>query len=78
MTETPALPETARPAATATTFSLDFAATVMFPPLVVVTCALGAIDASVSFVTRGRDGLIARMEMFFSRGQALEAVGLEA
>ena len=31
----------------------------------------------VYFVTRGRDGLIAIMEMFFSRDQALKAVGRE-
>ena len=36
-----------------------------------------AMDFEVFFVTHGRDGLIARMEMFFSRAQALKAVGLE-
>jgi ketosteroid isomerase-like protein len=35
------------------------------------------MDFEVFFVTRGRDGLIAKMEMFFSREQALKAVGLE-
>lgn len=35
------------------------------------------MDFEVYFVTHGRDGLIARMEMFFSRAQALKAAGLE-
>jgi ketosteroid isomerase-like protein len=35
------------------------------------------MDFEVFFVTRSRNGLTERMEMFFSRAQALKAVGLE-
>jgi ketosteroid isomerase-like protein len=35
------------------------------------------MDFEVFFVTYGRAGLITRMEMFFSREQAVKAVGLE-
>ena len=35
------------------------------------------MDFEVFFVSHGRNGLIARMEMFFSREQALKAAGLE-
>jgi len=34
------------------------------------------MDFEVFYVQRGRDGKLARMEMFFSREQALEAAGL--
>jgi ketosteroid isomerase-like protein len=34
------------------------------------------MDFEVFYVQRGRDGKLARTEMFFSREQALEAVGL--
>jgi ketosteroid isomerase-like protein len=34
------------------------------------------MDFEVFYVQRGRDGKLARMEMFFSRAQALEAAGL--
>ena len=34
------------------------------------------MDFEVFYVQRGRDGKLARMEMFFNREQALEAAGL--
>jgi ketosteroid isomerase-like protein len=34
------------------------------------------MDFEVFYVQRGRNGKLARMEMFFSRAQALEAAGL--
>jgi ketosteroid isomerase-like protein len=34
------------------------------------------MDFEVFYVSYGRDGKVARMEMFFSREQALEAAGL--
>jgi ketosteroid isomerase-like protein len=34
------------------------------------------MDFEVFYVQRGRDGKLARLEMFFSREQALDAVGL--
>ena len=35
------------------------------------------MDFEVFYVQRGRDGKLARLEMFFSREQALEAAGLQ-
>ena len=34
------------------------------------------VDFEVFYVSRGRDGKLARLEMFFKREQALEAAGL--
>ena len=50
LTATAALPPTARPAATWTMLSWEFAPTVTLPAPVVVTLAYGAIVASVFFV----------------------------